>query len=220
MSDSVMSFANDLKMPVAALIKQLHAAGCAPKTPTSLLSGADKNKLLEWLRGKPAIAPKGKYDSVISRLVDAGYINKKLGKIYSKIEDITDEGTISELAKQAVLSAYSNSTISKAQILIELLPQNLQESLARWFKLQGIHCIRQPPFEEFLLNSLWTVPLPLTRKVQAKIFAAMDGTPVHLEPITPQFTVIRSRPDYDYREKEEMGHSVRALRGGATGLKR
>lgn len=220
MTSTVLSFANELKMPVATLLKQLHEAGCAPEAPTSLLSGADKNKLLEWLRGKPGIAQKGKYDSVISRLVDAGYINKKLGKTYAKIEDITDEGTISELAKQAVLSAYSNSTISKAQILIELLPQNLQESLARWFKLQGIHCIRQPPLEEFLPNSLWTVPLPLTRKLQAKIFAAMDGARVHLEPITPRLTVISSKPDYDYREKEEMGHSVRTVSGGATGLKR
>ena len=220
MTSTVMSFANELKLPVATLLKQLHEAGCAPKAPTSLLSGADKNKLLEWLRVKPAIAQKSKYDSVISRLVDAGYINKKLGKTYAKIDEITNEGMLSELARDAVRSAYSNGTVSKAQILFELLPHELQESLSRWLKLQGIHCMRQPPLEKFLPNSLWTVPLPLNRKLQAKIFPTLESVPVHLEPITPQLTVIRSRPEYDDREKEEMGHSVRTVSGGATGLKR
>ena len=221
MTDTILTFANSLRISVPVLLDQLMHAGIFNKTAQSLMSASDKNKLLEYLRvshGRPPNRPEK--DSSIERLIVAGYLSKKSLKGLKNDRDVLNPELLLNWAQHAVRAAYSNSNEKIAQALIELLPKQLQQSLAEWFGAMGMPHTRLAYPLDGLPNSLWLISLPPNRKLQAKIFEKSIEHPFTLTKIDPQKTQISERPFFDDREIDEHGQSVRAYQGGATGLKR
>lgn len=221
MTETISDFANSLRIPIAVLLDHLERAGLTNRTSHSLISAFDKNQLLDYLRASGEVtAPRPNRASKFQRLIDAGYVSKKSLKGLKSDQDVLDPQQLTYWAQHAVRAAYGNNDSKIAQALIELLPKQLQKSLAEWFAQMGMPFTRLAYPLDGLPNSQWLISLPRNKKLQAKVFNKSIEHPLILKKIDPQKTQISTKPVFDDREIDEYGHSVRAYQGGATGLKR
>ncbi len=184
--ETVASFAKALRLPTQVLIEQLNRAGLSHKSTDAIITRADKNVLLFWLRRPHQAKSNQEIAQKIIRkdiyaLIDAGYINKDFFKALKSHQDITGADSINILAELSVISAYSEQDTRSAQALIELLPQSLQRSLADWFNTLGLPSTRLLHPLKGLPNSLWMVSRPINAGPLATVIEFMKNTPVSLK---------------------------------------
>lgn len=185
-NETVEDFALALRIPVQLVLDQFSRAGLRHQSRDSIVTSSDKTALLMWLRNstravtKQSHAPK-KISKEIYCLIDAGYITKSFFRVLKYHQHITEPNSIKVLAGISVNTAFSDQDTRSAQALIELLPQNLQKSLADWFNALGLPCTRLLHPLTGLPNSLWMVSRPLGVGVPASVLEKMESMPIKLK---------------------------------------